>query len=254
MDLGIDESGRSGEKLIVSALIGQTTQMKRLKAKWTGKIAEAGIEFFHGKEHWNGRSKAYRGLSTTKRKTVLKSLAGCIGKYSALSIGVEIDIKDFETRATDRFKNTFGSAYAFGIHLMLVILRLHLELSRSTHEGINILIEEGHNNSRQAIDQIVIWKMRPGAVLKIVSEGLGNKIDNPILQASDMVAYGWWQFKCSEDKRIFSAIKRGAPGLMAAFLPWSPRCIEAVKEGVDLHKQLRDEGTSTKAFKDLAIW
>jgi len=133
-------------------------------------------------------------------------------------------------------------------------LRLHLERNGATHEEINILIEEGHPNSNQAIDQIVSWKRRPGAVLRITSERLGNKIDNPILQAADMVAYGWWQFKACEDKRIFSAVKRGSPKLMAAFLPWSPRCIEAVKEGVDLHKQLRNEGMATKSFGDLAIW
>jgi hypothetical protein len=124
IDLGIDESGKSGDRLIVSALLGQTTRMKKLKAKWAAHIAEAGIDFFHAKEHWNGRSKAYRGLSANKRKSLLESLSSDIGKYSRLSIGVEIDIKDFEARASDRFKNTFGSAYAFGIHLMLVILRL----------------------------------------------------------------------------------------------------------------------------------
>ncbi|MGA3237557.1 MAG: hypothetical protein ABSG03_14775 [Bryobacteraceae bacterium] len=123
IDLGIDESGKSGDRLIVSALLGQTTRMKKLKAKWAAHIAEAGIDFFHAKEHWNGRSKAYRGLSANKRKSLLESLSSDIGKYSRLSIGVEIDIKDFEARASDRFKNTFGSAYAFGIHLMLVILR-----------------------------------------------------------------------------------------------------------------------------------
>jgi hypothetical protein len=254
IDLGIDESGKSGDKLIVSALLGQTALMAKMKSKWSKDIGVAGVDFFHAKEHWNKKSKAYHGLSMTKRKSLLKSLAPHIGKYAGLSIGVEIDLRDFEARATPRFKNTFGSAYAFGIHLMLVVLRLHLEAKKATHEGINILIEEGHKNSRQAIDQIVSWKSRPGTVLKITSEGLGNKRDNPILQAADMVAYGWWQFKSTKDKRIFRAVKHSSPRLMAAFLPWSPRCIEAVKEGVDLHRQLRQDGTSTKAFGDLAIW
>lgn len=254
IDLGIDESGKSGEKLIVSAILGQTARMKKLKSAWDADIGRAGVDFFHAKEHWNRRARPYRGISMVKRKALLGSLASQIGKYSGLSIGVEIDLADFEARTTKRFKNTFGSAYAFGVHLMLVMLRLHLESHRSTNEQINILIEEGHKNCQQAIDQIISWKRRPGTVLQVASAGLGCKRDHPILQAADMVAYGWWQFKGCEDKRIFSAVKRGSPHLMAAFVPWSARFLDAVQEGVDLHKQLRKDGISTKAFKDLAIW
>jgi hypothetical protein len=206
IDLGIDESGRSGKTLIVSGLLGQTSRMSKMKTAWNADIMSTGVDYFHAKEHWNRRSKPYAGISTVKRKQLLNSLAPHLGKYAGLSIGVEIDLADFEGRATPRFKNTFGSAYAFGIHLMLVVLRLHLELNGSVHEKINILIEEGHRNSRQAIEQIVNWKNKPGAVLQIASDapdrgrGWGGLSRSAFARSS--VGLNPWVLKRSTKKEV----------------------------------------------------
>jgi hypothetical protein len=177
-----------------------------------------------------------------------------MSKYCRVTIAAEVNLNDFEDKATARFKNTFGSAYAFGVHLLLSMTRLYLANTSSTHEDINILIEDGHRNSRQAIEQISDWKKKPGTILKVRSHGLGDKRNYPILQAADLAAYGWWQFRAGGDASIFSAVKRGAPRLKAMMLPWSNRSIEAINEGVNTNKLLREQGAGGKNFRDLALW
>ena len=159
IDCGFDESGDC-KTLIIGAVFGQTTHMTRLTTGWNRNLGLANVEYFHAKEHWNRLSKPYRRISIAKRKRLLDSLAKLIGRDSRFSIGVAINLAEFERAATPRFKNSYGSAYAFGINLVLTQLRLHLERERRTHEKINILLEEGHTNAQQALDQIRIWKKK----------------------------------------------------------------------------------------------
>jgi hypothetical protein len=138
---------------------------------------------------------------------------------------------------------------------MLVMTRLYLGMEGSIHEDINIIIEDGHRNSQQAIEQISNWKKTSGTILRIASHGLVDKIKYPILQAADLTAYAWWEKRRGgHDRRIFPALSHGAARLPAMFLPWKPSCISAVHDGVSLHRQLRKEGIEGRNFTDLALW
>jgi hypothetical protein len=62
IDVGIDES-KSGSLLVVSAIVGKTSPMRKLHISWKSELTEAGIDYFHAKEHWNLKSKAYHGIN-----------------------------------------------------------------------------------------------------------------------------------------------------------------------------------------------
>jgi hypothetical protein len=240
--------------LVVSAILGQTSCLKKFAQRWRVDLDRYGVDYFHARKHWNGSARCYNHISVRKRRDLLAGLAANIGKYCVASLGVEIDINEFNSNASERFKNTFGSAYAYGVHLLLVMIRIFLSLTNDTHQDINIVIEDGHKNANQAIEQISRWKRKPGTVLKISSFGLGDKKSYPILQAADLVAYGWWQFKAGTDPRMFSALRVGAPRLPAMLLPWDKSSIEAIKRDVEMHQSMRDQGLSSKHFRELALW
>jgi hypothetical protein len=255
IDWAMDESGDPNQKiLVVSAVMGQTSCMKKLTRRWLIDLDRYGVDYFHARKHWNQSAGCYHRISARKRRELLTGLSANIGKYCIASFGAEINIEEFEKNASQRFKNTFGSAYAYGVNLLLIMTRVFLSLTGDTHQDINILIEDGHKNANQAIEQISTWKRKPGAVLKISSYGLGDKKSHPILQAADLVAYGWWQFKAGTDPRMFSALRAGAPKLAAMFLPWDNSSIEAIKRDVEMQQSIRDQGLSSKKFRDLALW
>jgi hypothetical protein len=255
IDWGMDESGDPNQKmLVVSAVIGQSSRMRKLERRWLIDLERYGVDYFHARKHWNLSAGCYHHISVRKRKELLAGLSASIGKYCVASLGAEISISEFEASVSPRFKNTFGSAYAYGVNLLLVMTRLLLGRTSDTHQAINILIEDGHRNANQAIEQISIWGQKPGAVLKISSCGLGDKKSHPILQAADLIAYGWWQFKSGTDPRMFSALRVGAPRLPAMFLPWDKSSIEAIKGDVEMHQLMRDQGIPSKHFRDLALW
>jgi hypothetical protein len=75
IDIGIDESKpSSGPLLVVSAVVGKTSPMRKLDAEWKAELAKAGVDYFHAKEHWNLRSKAYHGISRDDRERLLNRL------------------------------------------------------------------------------------------------------------------------------------------------------------------------------------
>lgn len=255
IDWGMDESGDpKRKKLVVAAVIGQTSQMEKLRSRWLHSLAKFGVDYFHAKDHWNKSATCYHRISIKKREKLLAELVGHMAKYCTATIGLEVDLDDFEKSVTPRFKNSFGSAYGFGVNLLLTMTRLHLGNLGDTHQSINILIEDGHRNSKQAIELISKFKDRPGTILKVASHGLGEKKGHPILQAADLTAYGWWQYVTGGETSIFSELKTGAPRLMAMWLPWDRRSIEAVKEGVDANRLMREQGLQSKPFHDLALW
>jgi hypothetical protein len=85
----------------------------------------------------------------------------------------------------------------------------------------NILIEKGHRNSEQAAQIIAELQKIPQELIaahpdklipmKILSAGLGDKKDHPILQSADMVAYSDWQGLSNGDRTIWDALHR--PGM-----------------------------------------
>jgi hypothetical protein len=113
IDVGIDES-KSGSLLVVSAIVGKTSTMRKLDSEWKREITTAGIDYFHAKEHWNLKSKAYHGISTTERKALLDRLI--VHLHHRFLFGASTIINETEYRQTtsERFRSQYGSPYGWG--------------------------------------------------------------------------------------------------------------------------------------------
>ena len=162
IDCGIDESGSTKHLLVVSALIGQTSLMKKMSRAWTVDLKRHNVDFFHSKEHWNRKAKPYHGISMIKRRTLLTCLVGHIHRYAEAGFFVCIDTKEFDQIVTNRFKTQWGSSYSFAIQLLFIIIHLNLRQRGHLHETVNILIEDGHKNANQAMEIIANGKKNKG--------------------------------------------------------------------------------------------
>jgi hypothetical protein len=80
LDIGYDEGGSSGT-LLISAQLGSCGSILSFNRNWRKALKDAGnIPFFHAKDYANFRSGVFKGLSKTKRRTLLLRLAGLIHK------------------------------------------------------------------------------------------------------------------------------------------------------------------------------
>lgn len=77
----------------------------------------------------------------------------------------------------------------------------------------NILIERGHRNAVQVMQILDALQELPPSDdaiqdIKIITKGLGEKSEHPILQAADMSAYSDWQGLSQGDDAIWATLHR----------------------------------------------
>ena len=234
IDAGLDESRSDSGLLVVSAVAGQTSQMKKLDKLWSEDLAEDNVDFFHAKEHWNGRSKAYHGLSQRKRQTLLAKLIHHIHKFGAFGVSVCINTAEYQDVTTQRFRSDWGSAYSFAIQLLFILIHFDLRKRNRLHETVNLLIEDGHANSRQILEIVSKAQGRKDYWVNLGTYGLGGKVGNPVLQAADMLAYGSCQHHSKGESRIYKQLVYHAP-IPFATLPWNKSCIESIKKDIEAY-------------------
>jgi len=251
IDIGIDESAPSAQgTLVLSAMIGQTSKMKRLDRKWKADLERYNVAYFHAKEHWNRRSKAYSRISMQKRQELLSRLVGHIHKYSNVGLSVSIDPQEYADLTTPPFRSEWGSAYAFAIQMLIILV--HFELKESEEKGrshknelANVLIEGGHKNTQQAFEIISKAVGKVGddsAFIRVKSVGVGGKKDNPILQAADLLAYGWCQrISMGKSQMLDKLAGAGAPPEKFKALDLSVELVEMLKRDIDAHAQRRND-------------
>jgi hypothetical protein len=203
IDCGMDESLSSAGILVVSALVGQSSMMARLSKIWQRDLEAFGVDFFHAKEHWNKRSRAYHGLSNAKRRQLLLRLIDHVRKFSYRGISVSIRPEEYKTWTTNRFRSNWGAAYSFAIQMLMLLIYQDLEDRKRTHEIVNFLLEDGHPNANQALDIISGVGNTKRPFLNLGTFGRGGKLNNPSLQAADLLAYGNCQFVSNGDSRIY---------------------------------------------------
>ena len=76
LDWGMDESGDPSQKmLVVSAISGQSSCLKKFAQRWRIDLARYDVKYFHARKHWNGRARCYNNISVRKRKELLAELA-----------------------------------------------------------------------------------------------------------------------------------------------------------------------------------
>lgn len=222
IDLGCDESG-SGDRLLVSAQVGIYEQAKKLKKEWRKCLGS--IEYFHGVDFDNHSHGVFSraGLKRPERQKLVKDLAGIVHDRLLCGITFRLKISDYERLTTQAFRSRFGTAYAFAVDMCLLgAYAMVTDMGLKPH--FNILVEKGHRNANQ-VAQILDGLQRipgeimaafPGEVIpdiKILTSGLGDKKDHPILQSADMLAYGDWQqyVEGGGDPTIFNALH--VPGM-----------------------------------------
>jgi hypothetical protein len=255
IDIGIDESlSPPNPKLVVSAIVGNTQRMKKLDAEWKRDLAESGVDYFHAKDHWNMKAKPYHGISTEERRNLLGQLVGHIHHRFLFAASAIVDEDEYRSFASERFRSQYGSPYAFAFQMLMVCIFVELVKQKRQHQPINILIEDGHKNSRQAIGFIAEKKKRHGG-LTIASYGLGGKKDNPILQAADMLAFGVCEFHAKGYSDFAARLSPPKVRKRILELPWDRSSVESVKDDIVRNINLKKANApGSKRLSELVMW
>jgi hypothetical protein len=214
LQLGYDEGG-SGDELLVSVQLGITEQAKRFERHWKKRLGR--VEYFHSKDLWNFTKGPFTkaGLSRPERSQLLEDLSDYIHELLCVGITARISQKLYNENTTQDFRSQVGAAYGFTVSSLLLCAYLWMQKINMRSE-VNIIIEDGHKNAGGAVLLLNRWKEAPYLEnlegLKILSVGLGSKIDHPILQAADMLAYCKHQHLINGDRAIYDALHRkGSP-------------------------------------------
>jgi hypothetical protein len=234
IDAGLDESKSDSKLLVVSAIAGQTSLMKKFSRRWQNALDADNVAFFHAKEHWNKRAKSYHGLSTEKRKRLLEKLIGLIHKFGAFGVSICIDTVEYEQITSQRFRSQWGSPYAFAFQLLMIIASFDLVKRDRIHEYVNVLIECGHANTQQAYEILSKAVDKTDFWVRLKTCGLGGKVGNPILQAADLLAYGSCQQHSNpnEESEMYKKLVYDSP-VPFITLPWNKSCIESITKDIN---------------------
>lgn len=208
VELGFDESGE-GDVLLVSMQVGSSDKAKRMKKLWQKELKKAGIPYFHSRDFRNYSGGVFRDLNEEKRERLLGSLAQLTRLRLETGFTAKVSKKQFTQMTDHKFRSKYATEYSFAIQMLVLFAYFHLERLGLGFD-MKVLIEEGHRNSVQALQILEDVRTAPKADglehLNILSVGLGSKKENPILQASDMLAYSEWQKATSGDTAIYDAL------------------------------------------------
>jgi hypothetical protein len=195
IDSYFDESGRAGRHLtVVSAYVGSTRDMSTLSKGWQRDLAEMQVEYFHAKDFDNKDAGVFRHLSASQRKRLLDRLLNKLKRRIVCGITAHVDDGLYEDITTSRFRSQWGAPYSFCVHTILGQLDLFLEECGRSRERINVVLEHGHRNVCQVIEQL----HRPGGNFGNI--GTAAKRDQPVLQAADLSAYSTCDDLCTDGR------------------------------------------------------
>jgi hypothetical protein len=244
IDLGLDEGGDNGDNLIVSVQVGVTHQAKRLKQLWRQRLPKE-LPYFHSKDFGNYAGGVFTkaGLDRLQRHELLSDLCRITHDRLLCGLAVRVKISEYNRLTTQDFRSRQGTAYSFAVDLCLLFAYQTAKQRGMTPE-FNVLIEDGHRNANQAAQILTRIKNYPALVLRyykddyitdlrILSAGLGEKKDHPILQSADMLAYAEFQRDTQRDSSIWDALNKRD----AAYRAYELRCDE------ELIKAFVDEGS-----------
>jgi hypothetical protein len=204
-DFGYDEGGGDGT-LMVSVQLGSCSSLRRLDRHWGAALKRYGVSFFHSKDYKNHDSGVFKGLRYAQRRKMLLELAALIHKYMSAGVTARINERYYESHTTQQFRTEWGSAYSFALHMATLGGYVYMQRVGREKEAINILVAHGHRNLGQVLDQFP--KLVGNPTVKLNTFGSGFMKDHPILQASDMLAYGEWQKQNNGDLEIYNALRR----------------------------------------------
>lgn len=210
IDLGYDESG-SDQILLVSMQLGVGEDARKLKRRWRAFLRKHHLPYFHSKEFSDSLGGIFAGINRPKRERLLQNLVNLIRLRLRIGMTVRIDLSKYEETTSPEFRSRYGTAYSCAINVLLLGASLYMDVFK-LGKDVNILVEDGHRNSRQALEILNDLKKSepPQAPVRILTAALGSKRDHPILQAADMLAYSEWQKISAGDLAIYHHLH--APG------------------------------------------
>jgi hypothetical protein len=110
-------------------------------------------------------------------------------------ISAYIDESLYGKLTSQRFRSQWGAPYSFCVHTVLGKLRLLLDEEKKSQERVNVVLEAGHRNIGQVIEQL----KRHGWP-QLGSVGIDKKMDQPALQAADLLAYSTCEYLTASGK------------------------------------------------------
>jgi hypothetical protein len=248
IDLGYDESG-SGDTLLVSMQLAITEQAKKLKRQWKKRLKESGVDYFHSVEFDNMSHGVFAGLTRIERGELLHDLSRLIHQHVTIGITAKITKSVYDQKTTQVFRSRWGTAYTFTIQMLVSCAYIYAKRF-SLRPDFNILIEDGHRHAGQAIQSLHHTKKAgltyaiPSRVLNV---GLGSKVDHPILQAADMLAYSVWQMRSDGDLTIYDAMHPEVSLYRPESIDFDVDLVDVVKNGADKWLADRKEWGQRKA-------
>jgi hypothetical protein len=237
VDLGYDEGG-ADDILLISVQMAITEQAKTLKRQW--KAALGNVEYFHSKDLWNFSSGVFTDarLNRRQREDLLKDLRKIIHRHLALGLTAKISKGVYDSLTTNDFRSRWGTAYSFAVNLLM--LCTHLEFTKledpykpGSPLDLNVLIEDGHRHSAQALEIVQDAKNIPveKRFFTVLTAALGSKKDHPILQAADMLAYAEWQQINKRQSPLHSVMYSPTSRYRTGLIECTADLIEAIKKG-----------------------
>jgi hypothetical protein len=242
--------------LVVSAIVGNTSQMIRMSSSWNRDLKASGVDYFHAKDHWNGSAEQYHGIDRPAREKLAVRLISRITRRFDFGVSALVNEDEYRREASPRFRSQYGSPYGFAFQMAMSMIFLELTRQGRVNQPVNILIEDGHANANQAITLIEQKKKKQStAGLSICTYGLGGKVGQPILQAADMLAYGVSEFHATGESYFAAGLSRGSKHGQLLELPWDKSSIESVKDDIIRNRYMRRAGIiGVKKRNEMVMW
>lgn len=256
LDSYFDESGKEdGPTLIVSGFVGNSVDMHKFARDWMAALTGGDVEYWHTKRFRSGsKNELFAHLSKSQKKDLVKRLIAVINKHMLMGVSVVVNKPEYISLTSDRFRSQWGSSYTFAVQIALFLVSQWLGRKSRQQEPINILLEEGHRNSEQAINHVGRFKNHDSAsILNLNVYGRGAKKCNPALQAADLLAYSSFEeYRKLRRKpeifgRLVAPIRPRCPDYI--WLNCGPEQIDIAKRGVEaMFKEKRISGITMRGL------
>lgn len=179
------------------------------------------------------------GLSRQERECLLRDLRKIIHRHVTVGVTARISKTLYDSLTSNEFRSRWGTAYSFAVNMLMLCAYLEFNRDRSEQDypwppvDINVLIEDGHRHSRQALEIVQDGKNIPEEkrFVTVLSAGLGSKKDHPILQAADMLAYAEWQEICERRSDLHAVLYSPTSSYRVARFECTAEVIEEMKQG-----------------------
>src|SRR5260370_26622357 len=142
--------------------VGLKKKNKRMKKLWRKELKKVGIPYFHSRDFDNYTGGVFRDLDRQRRERVLDSLAQLTRLRLETGLTTKISKKLFTGLTDQQFRSKYATEYSFAIQMLVLFAYFYLERFGLGFD-VNILIEEGHRNSAQALQILQELKTIPKA-------------------------------------------------------------------------------------------